>query len=570
MKSRILSISMKLLLLISATTILSTACLGFLIFRQVSDNLMDVMKNDTMELVSSAASYIKGDLFEQIEPGMEDSPAYIEVYDNLAHFRDSTSLEYIYTIKKQADGSWVFVVDTDPEDPAAIDEEFESTGSIETAIQGQTTADDEFYTDEWGTHLSAYSPVYNQAGQVVGLVGIDISADDIMEKLATLQSLILSVGAVVCIFCIVCSLLISYSIGRNLRKLNYKIKELSAGNGDLTKEGEMRSGDELEVISNHTNAFLRQIRSLFQQIFDTIHSLTESGSTLQQSISENTGNSQQIMHSASALADNMRENSTSCQSATLQLSGAVENVKQLSEQTIALQLYTNEMKDKATKAGTSAKANQQRTAQEIASLEEQMDQASHRAEQIRLVEEIANKIEKIAGQTQILSLNAGIEAARAGEAGKGFTVVAQNVGILSSNITEAVKEIKVTSKEVVSAVNTLRLSSDRLSTYLHQNVMRDYEGMVEIGQQYSDSASHIHERMEVLDQASRQISSVMSQVDESIHQINQTATDSAERIASLSRVSDAVAASMDDLNSVARKNQEDANVLKATIGSYRF
>jgi methyl-accepting chemotaxis protein len=100
--------------------------------------------------------------------------------------------------------------------------------------------------------------------------------------------------------------------------------------------------------------------------------------------------------------------------------------------------------------------------------------------------------------------------------------------------------------------------------------MRDYEGMVEMGQQYSDSASHIHERMEVLDQASRQISSVMTQVDESIHQINQTATDSAERIASLSRVSDAVAASMDDLNSVVRKNQEDANVLKTTIGSYQF
>jgi methyl-accepting chemotaxis protein len=186
------------------------------------------------------------------------------------------------------------------------------------------------------------------------------------------------------------------------------------------------------------------------------------------------------------------------------------------------------------------------------------------------VEEIANKIEKIAGQTQILSLNAGIEAARAGEAGKGFAVVAQNVGILSSNITEAVKEIKSTSKEVVTAVNTLRLSSDRLGNYLNQNVMRDYEGMVEMGQQYSDSANHIHERIEVLDHASHQISSVMTQVDESIHLINQTVTDSAERIASLSRVSDAVAASMDSLSSVARKNQEDANVLKATIGSYHF
>jgi methyl-accepting chemotaxis protein len=570
MKSRILSIPMKLLLLISATTILSTACLGFLIYRQVSDNLMEVMKNDTMELVSSAASFIEGDLLEQIEPGMEDSPAYIDVYDNLAHFRDSTNLEYIYSIKKQGDGSWVFVVDTDPEEPAAIYEEFESTGSIETAIQGQTTADEEFYTDEWGTHLSAYSPVYNQADQVVGLVAIDISANDIMGKLATLQNMILSVSAGAGIFCILCSLLISFSMGRNLRKLNYKIKELSDGNGDLTREVEMRSGDELETISNHTNSFLRQMRALFRQIFETIHSLTESGSALQQSIRENTDNSQKIMHSVSALADNMHENSTSCMSVSSQLTGALENVKQLSEQTMALQQYTNVMKDRASQVGTTVKTNSHRTAQEIASLEEQITKASKDAEQIRLVEEIANKIEKIAGQTQILSLNAGIEAARAGEAGKGFAVVAQNVGILSSNITEAVKEIKSTSKEVVTAVNTLRLSSDRLSIYLNQNVMRDYEGMVEMGQQYSDSAGHIHERIEVLDHASHQISSVMAQVDESIHLINQTVTDSAERIASLSRVSDAVAVSMNSLSSVAQKNQEDANVLKATIGSYHF
>ncbi|MDR0948901.1 MAG: methyl-accepting chemotaxis protein [Lachnospiraceae bacterium] len=570
MKSRILSISMKLLLFISVMAILSTSGLGYSIYRQASDNLMDVMKHNTEELVASAASFVDGDLLEQIEPGMEDGTAFLEIYENMAHFRDSTDLEYIYTIKKLADGSWVFVVDTDPEAAADIYEEFESTGSIETAILGTTLSDEEFFTDEWGTHLSAYSPVYNQAGQVVGLVGIDINANDIMDKMASLRQTIRSVAILVCVLCILCSLLISYSIGRNLRKLNYKIKELSVGNGDLTKEVEMRSGDELETISQNTNAFLRQIRSLFQNIFQTIQSLTESGSALNQSIRENTDNSQQIIHSVSVLADHLNENAASCQSVSTQLSGAADNAKQLSEQTMELQQYANMMKERATQAGTSAKANQQKTSQEIAMLEEKMRNASKDAEQIQLVEEIAGKIEKIAGQTQILSLNAGIEAARAGDAGKGFSVVAQNVGILSSNITEAVKEIKTTSKEVVTAVNTLRQSSDRLSEYLNQNVMRDYDDMVEVGQQYHESANHIHERIAIIDDASHQISNVMTEADESIHRMQKTVADSTEYITSLNQVSDAVAASMDDLSSVARRNQEDANALKATIGSYQF
>ena len=72
-----------------------------------------------------------------------------------------------------------------------------------------------------------------------------------------------------------------------------------------------------------------------------------------------------------------------------------------------------------------------------------------------LIEEFADVNNKIAGRTNMLSLNASIEAARAGEHGKGFSVVAGQVGELAAQSTKSSKDITDTVKQVHSFVEVM-------------------------------------------------------------------------------------------------------------------
>lgn len=128
-----------------------------------------------------------------------------------------------------------------------------------------------------------------------------------------------------------------------------------------------------------------------------------------------------------------------------------------------------------------------------------------------LIEEFADVINKIAGRTNMLSLNASIEAARAGEQGRGFAVVAQQVGELASQSTKSSKDITDTVKKVHNFVDVMIKSLNdmyEISKRQHEKteaisgtLKKILEGAVEANNKSREVESEIAYQRDITDEA---------------------------------------------------------------------
>lgn len=491
MKVRKTGIAFKIFVAIIALLIVSDMVIGVTAYHRAKELLVTQIKESAMNIDRCVAASVDGSVLAEIGEGDEETENYKQVLSKLSLFLDNSGVEYVYTIRKGNSGAAEFVVDSDPEEPGLPGEEFgDSSEELERAFAGETTVNSEPYTDEWGTHISAFSPVYD-GDSVVGLTVVDLSVDGVNEQTRNLAMLI----SIICVIVLVVGAGILLAVNLFLRsgfvKLNDKVVELAQGDGDLTRQIEIHSGDEFEVIGENINQMLLYMRNILLNI-------AKDSDLLQLSTKKIDGDMQKSQEDAEDVSATMEELSTSMQDTALSISNINDLMKGISEafHDIVEKIqggsdFSHLMKQDALKVGRSAVDDRKTTFERVEAMEKTVKgkiENSKQAEQIKL---LTQNIINITEQTNLLALNASIEAARAGEAGKGFAVVASEIGKLAQDSNDAASEIQAVSEVVITAVSDLAEESQAMIDFISQSAMKGYDNLVETSKEYQKSAEHI-------------------------------------------------------------------------------
>lgn len=125
-----------------------------------------------------------------------------------------------------------------------------------------------------------------------------------------------------------------------------------------------------------------------------------------------------------------------------------ERLKKSVDEIVNVTNAVYETVEQVAKSATSLAAAGQESVKQAKLLQEK------NADTVRVIEFITN----IAGQTNLLGLNAAIEAARAGEQGRGFAVVAEEVRKLAEQSREATEKIQATLNQMNVAVEEISQS----------------------------------------------------------------------------------------------------------------
>ena len=325
--------------------------------------------------------------------------------------------------------------------------------------------------------------------------------DQATESIDEFQNIV----GVVIVFAFVIALGFAYylpkKITQDINNVTLRIKEIAAGDGDLTQRINSQSNDELGELSNEFDSFLTYLQRIIQNIQ---YQSSKLGSV--------TTEINDVSITAMDVTQQLANASDSIVSAGHEMDMANQQMADVAKNTANEATLSSEQVKEGVKAiDTSNKAIEELAKDIESALSNSIELESSSTDITSVLEVIRN----IAEQTNLLALNAAIEAARAGEQGRGFAVVADEVRTLATRTQQSTDEIDAMiqrlNSNVKSSSDSIRNSQDNA-----KNTLKNFDAVINVFHNLSSAFDKVQQMSAETAQATQEQTNVANEINRNL------------------------------------------------------
>lgn len=498
-----------------------------LAYINTSSSIERTIGTQGIQSAENAVKFIDLDKYEQFLLHPSESEDYWDVRRALNQVREHIGAMYLYTFTAN-DGKVEMLIDGMPKEDkysTEIGEELVMPmKDVKPVLQGENSYTDIINDEQYGKYMSIMIPIKNKSGEIISMLGLDISAKqiDIIEGEILKKSLPLIIGLFAVIILLSCTVVYMF-ISRTLKPLagmNKGLDELAAGRiGQSLRRIEDIHSNRKDEIKQFTSNF----QSAVSQLTTMITSIHSSSGSLMQAAEQLTEDNQSAQKSSEEIVGSIQEISLGSER---QMQNNEEAVKAIEEMAVGVQRIAESASSIAeASSGVTelSEASYTQTNAAVSEIEEAAQSILATNKEVvelgvmfKEVEKIVGVITSITDQTNLLALNAAIEAARAGEAGTGFAVVADEVRKLAEESKASAGQISemLHNFELVTArvVENTKISTKKAETST-EAVLKVEHSLQKIKDAIKEVNKDIHEVSAVTEEMSAGTEEVLASME---------------------------------------------------------